>query len=248
MFWIFGGGFFDGTGNDDIYGLDFLIEQNVILVTINYRVGKIWKCYVMWKRKIRWKNIFHKISAFICNTQTYRCIWIFITWYTWILWKYGFKRSAIGFEMDIPKYWPILWRQPKNHYFWWQRRQWKNHSIIFIEKWIKYIIILGGISTHFQVLSNESRKYINNAIVMSGTADSIWSLSEVNDHTALAYRIAADAGEPKSSVEELIEFFKRIPAEQIKYTAMYEGTYYRTMNFKFAPVVESRISFHIFRC
>ncbi|XP_022828112.1 pyrethroid hydrolase Ces2e-like isoform X1 [Spodoptera litura] len=38
MFWIHGGGFYCGSGNDDLYGPEFLIRHDVILVTINYRV------------------------------------------------------------------------------------------------------------------------------------------------------------------------------------------------------------------
>lgn len=39
MFWIHGGGFYAGSGNSDTYGPEFLIERDVVLVTINYRVG-----------------------------------------------------------------------------------------------------------------------------------------------------------------------------------------------------------------
>ncbi|XP_039755091.1 esterase FE4-like [Pararge aegeria] len=38
MFWIHGGGLINGSGNDDLYGPEFLVRQNVILVTINYRL------------------------------------------------------------------------------------------------------------------------------------------------------------------------------------------------------------------
>ncbi|KAM3956423.1 LOW QUALITY PROTEIN: alpha-esterase 45 [Aphomia sociella] len=38
MFFIHGGGFKSGSGNDDQYGPDFLIDHNVVLVTINYRL------------------------------------------------------------------------------------------------------------------------------------------------------------------------------------------------------------------
>ncbi|KAH9641187.1 hypothetical protein HF086_004574 [Spodoptera exigua] len=38
MFWIHGGGFFCGSGNDDLYGPEFLIRHDVVLVTINYRL------------------------------------------------------------------------------------------------------------------------------------------------------------------------------------------------------------------
>ncbi|XP_049872487.1 juvenile hormone esterase-like [Pectinophora gossypiella] len=39
MVWIHGGGFLWGSGNDDVYGPDFLVRQEVILVTFNYRLG-----------------------------------------------------------------------------------------------------------------------------------------------------------------------------------------------------------------
>ncbi|XP_044592530.1 juvenile hormone esterase-like [Cotesia glomerata] len=41
MVWIHGGAFYSGSGNDDIYGPDYIVEKNVVLVTINYRVGII---------------------------------------------------------------------------------------------------------------------------------------------------------------------------------------------------------------
>lgn len=38
MVWIHGGGFMSGSGNSDFYGPDFLMPQEVILVTFNYRL------------------------------------------------------------------------------------------------------------------------------------------------------------------------------------------------------------------
>ncbi|CAH2047748.1 unnamed protein product, partial [Iphiclides podalirius] len=38
MFYIHGGGYISGSGNDDFYGPDFLVDRGVILVTINYRL------------------------------------------------------------------------------------------------------------------------------------------------------------------------------------------------------------------
>lgn len=43
MFWIHGGGFFSGAGSTNTYGPDFLVAHNVVLVTINYRVGLLGK-------------------------------------------------------------------------------------------------------------------------------------------------------------------------------------------------------------
>ncbi|XP_063708884.1 juvenile hormone esterase-like [Culicoides brevitarsis] len=39
MFWIHGGGFYGGSGDFDLYGPEMLVEQEVIVVTINYRLG-----------------------------------------------------------------------------------------------------------------------------------------------------------------------------------------------------------------
>lgn len=39
LFFIHGGGYVEGSSNDDWYGPDFIIEKRTILVTINYRLG-----------------------------------------------------------------------------------------------------------------------------------------------------------------------------------------------------------------
>ncbi|XP_063826900.1 juvenile hormone esterase-like isoform X2 [Ostrinia nubilalis] len=41
MFYIYGGGFVSGSGNSYVYGPDFIVEKNVVLVTINYRVDAL---------------------------------------------------------------------------------------------------------------------------------------------------------------------------------------------------------------
>lgn len=38
MFWIHGGAFLFGSGEDDIYGPEFLVKDGVVIVTINYRL------------------------------------------------------------------------------------------------------------------------------------------------------------------------------------------------------------------
>ncbi|KAG4072767.1 hypothetical protein HA402_005244 [Bradysia odoriphaga] len=39
MLFIHGGGFLEGSGNDNFYGPDFFINEDVVLVTLNYRLG-----------------------------------------------------------------------------------------------------------------------------------------------------------------------------------------------------------------
>lgn len=41
MVWIHGGAFYVGSGNSDFYAPDYLIAEDVVLVTINYRLGAL---------------------------------------------------------------------------------------------------------------------------------------------------------------------------------------------------------------
>lgn len=41
LFFIHGGGYIDGSSHDSLYGPDFIIEKETILVTINYRLGPL---------------------------------------------------------------------------------------------------------------------------------------------------------------------------------------------------------------
>ncbi|GAB1863192.1 Carboxylic ester hydrolase [Camponotus japonicus] len=41
MVWIHGGGFFLGSGDSSFYGPDYIVEKDVVLVTLNYRLGAL---------------------------------------------------------------------------------------------------------------------------------------------------------------------------------------------------------------
>lgn len=43
MVWIHGGGFIMGEANREWYGPDYFMEEDVVLVTIQYRVGVLGK-------------------------------------------------------------------------------------------------------------------------------------------------------------------------------------------------------------
>ncbi len=48
MVWIHGGGFHSGSGNSetDFYGPDYILDRDVVLVTINYRLGPFGKIFM----------------------------------------------------------------------------------------------------------------------------------------------------------------------------------------------------------
>ncbi|EEB19354.1 Esterase FE4 precursor, putative [Pediculus humanus corporis] len=41
IFWIHGGAFCAGSGDSDLYGPDYLVTENVVIVTCNYRLGPL---------------------------------------------------------------------------------------------------------------------------------------------------------------------------------------------------------------
>lgn len=43
MVWIYGGGFYERDINSSRYGPDFLVENNVVIVDMNYRAGALGK-------------------------------------------------------------------------------------------------------------------------------------------------------------------------------------------------------------
>lgn len=43
MVWIHGGAFMVGEGDDDIYGPDYFMRKDIVLVTLNYRLGVLGK-------------------------------------------------------------------------------------------------------------------------------------------------------------------------------------------------------------
>jgi len=39
MFWIYGGAFYLGHSGPDMFGPDYFMDSNVVLVSFNYRLG-----------------------------------------------------------------------------------------------------------------------------------------------------------------------------------------------------------------
>lgn len=41
MVWIYGGGFRFGEASRDVYAPDYFMERDIVLVTVNYRLGAL---------------------------------------------------------------------------------------------------------------------------------------------------------------------------------------------------------------
>lgn len=109
-------------------------------------------------------------------------------------------------------------------------------QIITIDSVCRFV---GGASAHLHILSKESGIYINNAILVSGTALTEWAMNNKNDHLSIAYELAADFGHGNCTFNELIQFLKSIPAEKIASIGGKLSTWFPVMDFELAPVIES---------
>lgn len=68
---------------------------------------------------------------------------------------------------------------------------------------------------------------------------SSWAISDEKNHISYAYQMAEDLGEPKNSIEELVEFLQSVPPEKIvRYGSSMAG-FHRTLDFRYAPIIES---------
>lgn len=63
MVWIYGGGFTSGSANQSSYGPDFILGEDVIFVSFNYRVGALGNNIL----KISLKSICQKIKFFFAG-------------------------------------------------------------------------------------------------------------------------------------------------------------------------------------
>lgn len=86
-------------------------------------------------------------------------------------------------------------------------------------------------------MSHESRKYINNAILMSGALQNTWSIGE--NHLTVAFQIAKNFNETIDSYDELVGFLKTVSANDL-----HEFNFIETDNdilgIVFGPVIESK--------
>lgn len=102
-----GGEFQEGSSSDFGTG-KFFMDQDVVLVTINYRLGPFGK---------HQKPLLSLISDFKNFTWNFR----FSEYWGWLcLRKYGTKGPSFSLRMGPPKYYSIRWR-PKSSYHFWRR-------------------------------------------------------------------------------------------------------------------------------
>jgi carboxylesterase type B len=71
LFWIHGGGFVFGSGSEDLYAADYLITEDVVMVTINYRLGILGE-FEMQNNNNLWQSCFRIFAtgrSFVGSTR-----------------------------------------------------------------------------------------------------------------------------------------------------------------------------------
>lgn len=87
------------------------------------------------------------------------------------------------------------------------------------------------------MLVANSRQYIHNAILMSGTGFHHWAYSPEYDHLNLAKKIAEDFGKPTDNFNELVETLVTAPAEKL---VDYNWSNVTEIVLNFGVVIESK--------
>lgn len=116
MVWIHGGAFILGSNSKDIYNPEFLLRNDVVIVSINYRLGAIGELngfYSICARKMRPRQVYTTVFNvwFVISHRFLIAEWP-RTKYTGQCWS---ERSMFGIEMGEGK---LCW-------FWWRSEQYK---------------------------------------------------------------------------------------------------------------------------
>lgn len=82
---------------------------------------------------------------------------------------------------------------------------------------------------------------------MSGSTESLWTMSIEPNHLNLAYYMAEQINETKNSFDELVDFLKVVPIENLHWF-MFTDHDDDIFEIKLAPVVESKFLWDFYVC
>lgn len=159
MFWIHGGAFCSGSGEDDFYGPELLVRQGVILVTINYRLE------VLGFLCLHTKDVPGNAGM---KDQVQALRWV--------------NKNIGNFGGD------------------------PNNITIFGES-------AGAASVTYHLISPMSRGLFKKVIAQSGVCTNHWAQSYLPRHRAVG--LAKKLGFVSEDDNELYQFFKKVPAEDL---------------------------------
>lgn len=98
----------------------------------------------------------------------------------------------------------------------------------------------GGVSVSFHTLNQESRKYFQRAIPISGTPLTYFGLQESNNHTDLVLDVAKQSGRNIANNQDLIEFLQNASVDELVENGP-PFWFARTLTVPWGPSVEGNL-------
>nr|CAD7395824.1 unnamed protein product [Timema cristinae] len=217
LFSIHGGGFILGSGNTNMYGPDYLVEEDIIVVTFNYRLGALGKyqgSINLFKNGL--SSVMIHTTSFVTNNSS------------------GFL-SIEGSDI-VPnnglrdQVMALIWVTQNISEFG------GDPNNITIDG-----ISAGGVSVHYLMLTPLSKGLFHKAIAQSGTA--LLPVCYVRKSVAQqrSYRLGEALGFNKKDPQALADYLKTVTPEQL--VTATEGTLSeeetsRLLTFAFSPTEE----------
>lgn len=187
MVYFHGGAFYTGSGNDLVSGPELLVQQDIVLVTINYRLGPL---------------------GFLCVGEE--------------------SRGNMGLHDQI------------------LALKWIQRNIVAFsgdpEKVTLFGFSAGAVSIDLLMLSVQAKGLFRSVITQSGSFLNPWAFA--HDPKEQGFRLGRSLGYFGNSSEELVQFLKNIPAQEL-ITASMNGinlaTYDRNpLEIIFTPCIQEK--------
>ncbi|XP_037945477.1 esterase B1 [Teleopsis dalmanni] len=193
LVWIYGGGFQMGEASREIYSPDYFMMENVVLVTISYRLGPLGFL------SLNEKNLDVPGNA-------------------------GLKDQVLA----------LKWVKRNCHFFGGN----PDNITVFGES-------AGGGSTHYMMLTEQTRGLFHKAVIMSGSALAPWANIPQRNW---AYRLAKATGYKGENIDAaVLEYLQQSKASSITKVAdelLTMDERHERVNFSFGPTVEPYDSAH----
>ncbi|XP_026826028.1 esterase E4 isoform X4 [Ooceraea biroi] len=197
MIWIHGGAYLIGTGSDVNQRPDYLLTKEVIVVSINYRLGAL-----------GFLKLGHETTS---GNQ-------------------GLKDQIAALKW-VRENIQVFGGDPAN-------------ITVFANS-------AGAASTHLLMLSPLSKGLFHKAIFHSGISTASWAITETQQEM-ISFKLASLLGNDSKNPEEIIEFLRTIPADEIV-KAQGQCQFLTPkdkygFNLQFSPVIDNDVKKPLFPC
>ncbi|KAJ8930542.1 hypothetical protein NQ314_016657 [Rhamnusium bicolor] len=226
MVWIYGGGFLYGSNKNELYGPNYLMTEDIVLVAINYRLGVFGtqELYNAIKTSVVIRTLQVSLTTFATLSEgIFHIVYIY-----YVLGFLSLEDESLGVPGNAglkDQALALKWIQQNIHNFGGDA----SNVTIFGES-------AGGASVHYLTLSPLTKGLFQKAIIQSGSSLNLWARGKKN-----ACEVAKCFGY-KDTDETIIlqklqkESAKNIVSSQFKVNDDFRGSTIRP----WGPVIETK--------